>query len=96
MASIIGGIVTAFLEFDEISTERIGDEVHYHILTTGVLPSVCELKTLIWSYLAPPVKRLEIVDIEEIEAGPITKRYKIHVKGKAEPLRKRLRDRLRG
>lgn len=96
MASIIGGLVTAFLEFDEINTERIGDEVHYYILTTGILPSVCELKTLIWSYLAPPVKRLEIVDIEEIEAGPITKRYKIHVKGSALPLRKRLRDRLRG
>jgi len=92
MASIIAGAISALLEFDEIQSERIGDEIHYTILTTGVLPAVCELKTLIWSYLAPPVKRLEIVDIEEVEAGPITKRYKIHVKGKAKGLWRHIRE----
>ena len=83
MASVISGLVTALLEFDEVSVSRVGDEVEYTILTTGVMPSIVELKTLIWSYLAPPVKRLEVVSIEEVESGPVTKRYKVVVRGKA-------------
>lgn len=83
MASIISGLVTSLLEFDEVSVSRVGDEVEYTILTTGIMPSVVELKTLIWSYLAPPVKRLEVVSIEEVESGPLTKRYQVVVRGKA-------------
>jgi len=83
VASIITGMVLTVLEFDEIETVRKGDEIHYTIVTSGVMPSICELKTLIWSFLAPPVKKLEVVSIEELEHGPIVKRYKIHVKGKA-------------
>ena len=75
-------MIGAVLEFDEVSAVTYGDEVEYTILTTGVRPEICQIKTLIWSYLAPPVKRLEVLSIEEIEAGPITKRYKIRVRGK--------------
>ena len=82
MASVIAGLIGSILEFDEVSAEVIGDEVEYTILTTGVRPEVCEIKTLIWSYLSPPVKRLEVVSIEEVESGPITKRYRIKVRGK--------------
>lgn len=82
LASIIAGFMSAILEFDEIKAETIGDEIEYTILTTGIRPEACEIKTLIWSYLAPPVKRLKVVSIEEVEAGPITKRYKIVVRGK--------------
>ena len=81
MASIIAGAMSALLEFDEISSEVVGDKIRYTILTTGVLPKVCELKVLMWSYLAPPVKRLNIVSIEEVESGPIAKRYRIVVEG---------------
>lgn len=81
MASIITGAMSALLEFDEISTEVTEDKVRYTILTTGILPKACELKVLLWSYLAPPVKRLNIISIEEVESGPITKRYKIVVEG---------------
>lgn len=89
MASVIAGIVGAFLEFDEVKAETIGDDVQYTILTTGVMPEACKLKTLIWSYLAPPVKKLDIVSIEEVEAGLVTKRYKIVVRGKrVSPIRR--------
>ena len=81
MASVIAGIMSAILEFDEIQTEVTEDKIRYTILTTGVLPKTCELKVLLWSYLAPPVKRLNIVSIEEVESGPIAKRYRIVVEG---------------
>jgi len=81
MASIITGIVGSLLEFDEVSTEVTEDKIRYTILTTGMLPKSCELKVLLWSYLAPPVKRLNIISIDEIESGLVTKRYKIVVEG---------------
>lgn len=83
MASVLSGFITALLEFDEVAVSRVGDEVEYTILTTGIMPSIVEFKTLIWSYLAPPVKRLDVVSIEEIESGPVTKRYRVVVRGKA-------------
>lgn len=82
MASVIAGVIGSLLEFDEVKAETIGDEVEYTILTTGIRPEACEVKVLIWSYLAPPVKRLEVTSIEEVESGPITKRYKVVVRGK--------------
>ena len=83
MAFVISSLAGALLEIDEIEAARIGDEVHYTFLTTGVLPSLAELKTKLWAYIAPPVKRLQVVSIEPIEQGPITKRYKIKVVGKS-------------
>lgn len=83
MASIVSAVVTSLLEFDEIEVRREGDDIIYVFLTTGVLPSVCELKTLIWSYMAPPIKRLKIESIEEVERGRFgVKRYKVTVRGK--------------
>lgn len=82
MASILGTLASAFFEIDEVEASRVGDEVHYTFLTTGLLPSIAELKTKFWAYLAPPVRRLEILSIEPIEEGPIAKRYKIRVKGR--------------
>lgn len=96
MASIIAGAMSALLEFDEISTEIVGDKIRYTILTTGVLPRVCELKVLLWSYLAPPVKRLKIVSIEEVESGPVAKRYRIVVEGDRYFLGRRPEERLLG
>lgn len=81
MASILGTLASAFFEIDEIEASRFGDEIYYTFLTTGLAPSIAELKTKLWAYVAPPVKRLEILAIEPIEEGPIAKRYKIRVKG---------------
>lgn len=82
MASIIGTLAGALFEIDEIDAHRTGDEVFYTFVTTGILPSLAELKTKLWALIAPPVKRLEVLSIEPIEEGPIAKRYKIRVKGK--------------
>lgn len=88
MASLISAAMGALLEFDEVAVRMIGeDTVEYDILTTGVLPSVIRLKTLIWSYFSPPVKRLDIVSIKEVEPGIVANRYIVTVRGK---IRKRL------
>lgn len=84
MASILSAAVSALLEFDEVSVQLLDeDTVEYKILTTGILPKLCDLKMLIWSYLAPPVKRLEIVEVREVERGPagVAKRYLITARG---------------
>lgn len=82
MASVIVAATASLFEIDEVEASKFGDEVYYTFLTTGVLPSLAQIKTKIWAYLAPPVKRLEVLAIEEVERGPIAKRYKIYVKGK--------------
>ena len=98
MASLASAAVSALLEFDEVDVQMIGaDRVQYKILTTGVMPSIIELKTLIWSYLSPPVKRLEVTDVKVVERGVIADRYLITVQGEIRPgIRGTLRDRLLG
>lgn len=89
MASLVSAAVGALLEFDEVDVRMLdGNTVEYKILTTGIMPDVIELKTLIWSYLSPPVKELEVTNIEVVERGLIANRYLITVKGniKALPL----------
>jgi len=82
LASIASAAVKALIEFDEVDVRMIGDDVvEYKILTTGIMPDIIELKTLIWSYLSPPVKKLEIMNIEVVERGFIANRYLVTVKG---------------
>ena len=83
MASIVSAAVKTLLEFDEVGVSMPDENtVEYKILTTGMLPEAVELKTLIWSYLSPPVKRLSITDIEIVEKGLLTDRYLLTVEGK--------------
>ena len=82
MASIISAAVSSLLEFDEVDVRMIdANTVEYKILTTGMMPEAIELKTLIWSYLSPPVKSLEITNVEVVERGFITNRYLVTVQG---------------
>jgi len=93
VASLASAFVSALLEFDEVNVRMLDeDTVEYQILTTGMVPSIIELKTKIWSYLAPPVKRLEVTDIKVVERGIVADRYLVTVKGK---LRPRLRGRFK-
>ena len=96
MASLASAAVKALLEFDEVDVRMIGDDVvEYKILTTGIMPGIIELKTLIWSYLSPPVKRLEITDIKVVERGMIADRYLVTVQGEIRPMvRGRMRERV--
>ena len=81
MASIISSLATSFLEIDEVGVTKKGNIVTYTFLTTGILPSIAELKTKLWALVAPPMKRLEVVSITPVEEGYIAKRYKVVVKG---------------
>lgn len=98
MASLITAAVGALLEFDEVDVCMLDENtVQYKILTTGMMPSAIEMKTLIWSYLSPPVKRLEITDVKVVERGVIADRYLITVKGEIRPgIRGAVRDKLIG
>ncbi|MFB0543213.1 MAG: hypothetical protein ACETVR_00380 [Candidatus Bathyarchaeia archaeon] len=98
MASLASAAISALLEFDEVDVQMIGaDRVQYKILTTGLMPSIIELKTLIWSYLSPPVKRLEVTDIKVVERGVIADRYLVTVQGEIRPgIRGVLKDRFLG
>ena len=83
MASILSAAAKALIEFDEVGVQMLDENtVEYKILTTGMIPEAIELKTLIWSYLSPPVKRLEITNVEVVERGFVTNRYLVTVRGK--------------
>lgn len=70
------------LQFDEVSATKLPNgEVEYVVLVTGISPSTVQLKTMLWAYLSPPVKRLNVVNVEEIEGGPLFKRYKVTARG---------------
>jgi hypothetical protein len=96
MSGLISAAVGALLEFDEVDVQMLGeDTVQYKILTTGIMPSIIELKTLIWSYLSPPVKRLKVTDVKVVERGMVADRYLITVKGEVRPmLGGRMRERV--
>lgn len=96
MASLASAAIGALLEFDEVDVRMLDENtVEYKILTTGMVPSAIELKTLIWSYLSPPVKRLEITDVKVVERGMIADRYLVTVRGEVKPMvRGMLRERV--
>lgn len=82
MASLVSAAVGALLEFDEVDVHMLDENtVEYKILTTGIMPDIIELKTLVWSYLSPPVKSLEVTNIAVVERGFIANRYLITVQG---------------
>jgi len=82
LASLVSAAVGALLEFDEVEVRMLDENtVEYKILTTGMVPEAIELKTLIWSYLSPPVKSLEITDVKIVERGFVTNRYLVTVRG---------------
>lgn len=87
MASLISAAISAIIEFDEVDVRMLDENtVEYKILTTGMLPEAVELKTLIWSYLSPPVKELEITNVEIVERGWVSNRYLVTVRGKVKGL----------
>jgi len=87
LASLISAAVGALIEFDEVDVRMLDENtVEYKILTTGMVPEAIEIKTLIWSYLSPPVKSLEVTDIKVVERGFITNRYLVTVRGEVKGL----------
>jgi len=87
LASIVSAAVSALIEFDEVDVRMLdANTVEYKILTTGIMPEVVELKTLIWSYLSPPVKKLEVTNVEVVERGWATNRYLVTVRGEVKTL----------
>jgi len=96
LSSLVSAFLSSLLEFDEVAVRMVDENtVEYQIITTGMAPGLVELKTKIWSYLAPPVKHLEVTDIRVVERGVVADRYLVTIRGRLRPeLRGRLRERV--
>lgn len=78
MATIVAGMLEALLEIDEMQTEVLPDgSLQVVFVTTGFKPELAEIKTKIWALLGIPAQVVKEVRVEELQAGPIFKRYKI-------------------
>jgi len=75
MALGLGSIISNLLEMDHIGTEvdPYSDEVTYIFKTTGLHPSIAEMKAKILSVLDFPVDIPVNVEIEEAKRGLIFK-----------------------
>ena len=105
MASILSSLVKAVLEMDHVSTEVSGDTTIYTFKTTGLFPSLAEVKAKILSMLDLPFDIPAKVEVEEVKRGPIFKEYLVRIyvsrtgigrlrdlfKRERRPLRERLR-----
>lgn len=80
MAFLISTALSTLLEIDEVQHEPFPDgRLKTVFITTGVVEDLAALKTRIWALFSPPVQRVESIDIQILQAGPIAKRYRITV-----------------
>jgi len=84
MASIIsaaiGTAVNAIFEIDEVHHEKLPDgRLKVVFVTTGVMPDVAKIKTWFWAVFGLPVQKVDECTVEELQSGPVLKRYKITV-----------------
>ena len=84
-AGILGGAAAyaaeSLLQVDEVSVEKNPDgSVTVVLLTTGLHPSLARVKVLLWSLLGLPVQSPDEVVIEELQSGPVLKRYRVTVR----------------
>lgn len=80
MSFIISAFISTLLEIDEVYSERLPDgRLKVVFVTTGLADTTAKIKTAIWALLAPPVQRVDDVQVEELQSGLISKRYKVTV-----------------
>ena len=72
--------IGSLLQIDEMQAEPQPDgTLRVVFVTTGVHPSLAKIKTAIWAIFGLPVQTPEDVTIEELQSGPVLKRYRITV-----------------
>jgi len=84
MASVIAAIISetleALMEIDETYHEVLPDgRLKVVFVTTGVIPDTAKIKTAIWALLAPPMQKVDDVQVEVLQKGPLLSRYRITV-----------------
>jgi hypothetical protein len=77
---LISQALAALFEVDEIKQEKLPNgKLRVTFVTSGIHPDLAKIKTALWAFSAIPVQRVDEVKIEELQAGPIIKRYQITV-----------------
>ena len=77
---LVAGATEALLEIDEMSSTKNPDgTITVEFITTGIRPKFVQIKTALWAIFGLPVQKIENVQVEQLQAGPITKRYKVTV-----------------
>jgi hypothetical protein len=77
---LIAQAIAALFEVDELKQEKLPDgKVRVIFVTSGVHPDLAKIKTALWAFSAVPVQRIEDYKVEELQSGPIIKRYQITV-----------------
>jgi len=72
--------IAALTEIDEVYQEKLPDgRIKVTFVTTGLYPTLAKAKTWLWAIFGVPVQRIEEFSVEELQKGPILKRYRITV-----------------
>jgi hypothetical protein len=67
-------------EIDEFSAEKQPDgSLKVAFVTSGVHPTLAQVKTLVWAVLGLPVQVPIEFSVEELQSGLVVKRYKVTV-----------------
>jgi hypothetical protein len=80
VASVISSAIEALFEIDETHHEVLPDgRLKVVFVTTGLVPDLAKIKTLIWALSAPPVQKVDDVKVEVLQKGAVLQRYRITV-----------------
>ena len=80
VASVISSAIEALLEIDETYHEVLPDgRLKVVFVTTGLAPDLAKIKTLIWALSAPPVQKVDDIQVEVLQKGAVLQRYRITV-----------------
>jgi hypothetical protein len=70
----------ALQEIDEVYQERLPDgRIKVVFVTSGVHPTLAKIKTWLWSIFGVPIQKIDEYHVEELQRGPVIKRYRLTV-----------------
>jgi len=80
LAAVLGYVWDSVWEIDEMESQKNPDgTITVTFITTGLHPDTAKIKTLVWSIFGLPVQKPDQIQIEELQSGPVLKRYRITV-----------------
>ena len=97
MPIVTAAAIRNLMDIDVEDTRRHRDGVIITLNTSTPIKSFAKLKAQLYSMGELPYKRMEIIEVKEMEAGPLWKRYQIigKVPDKRLPEAARIRSRVR-
>lgn len=80
VVNAINSFISALFEIDEVKSEKLPDgRVKVSFVTTGLADPTTKVKTALWALLAPPLQKVDGVNVVELQRGPLAKRYLVEV-----------------